>query len=106
MTSQITTFEHVGNWSKALEYYDLQVRSVPTLQISGSTYSSKENSQQEEHASFSKTKHGIVQKKPYRGLIRSLQKIGCSHLLDVYCQGLTSQRGQFQHDLEFIELQV
>ncbi|GAB4845684.1 hypothetical protein Ancab_039087 [Ancistrocladus abbreviatus] len=27
LTSQITTFEHEGNFSKALEYYDLQVRS-------------------------------------------------------------------------------
>ncbi|KAH6798041.1 Serine/Threonine-kinase ATM-like protein [Perilla frutescens var. hirtella] len=105
MTSQIITFEHEGNWSKALESYDLLVRSLPTLQISGSTYSSMENSQRAEHASFSKTKHGVMQKKPYKGLIRSLQKIGCSHLLDVYCQGLTSQKGRFQHDLEFTELQ-
>lgn len=106
LTSQIITFEHEGNWSKALECYDLQVRSEPTLKISGSTYSSVENSQQAEHASFSRTEHGMMQKKPYKGLIRSLQKIGCSHVLDVYCQGLTSQRGRFQHDLEFTELQV
>ncbi|KAF3642282.1 putative serine/threonine-protein kinase ATM-like isoform X4, partial [Capsicum annuum] len=40
-----------------------------------------------------------------KGLIRSLQQIGCTHLLDVYCQGLTSQKGRFQHDPEFTELQ-
>lgn len=106
VTSQITTFEHEGNWSKALEYYDLQIRSAPTLHIIGSTYSSKENYRQEEHAFFSKIKNDVMQKKPYKGLIRSLQKVGCSHLLDVYCQGLTSQGGRFQHDSEFIELQV
>lgn len=106
MASQIITFEHEGNWSKALEYYDLQIRSVPTLRISGSAYSSEENSRLADHESFSKIKNDFTQKKPYKGLIRSLQKNGCSHLLDVYCQGLTSQRGRFQHDLEFIELQV
>ncbi|XP_047965261.1 serine/threonine-protein kinase ATM [Salvia hispanica] len=105
VASQIVTFEHEGNWSKALEYYDLQIRSVPTLRISGSAYSSEENSRLADHASFSKIKNDFTQKKPYKGLIRSLQKNGCSHLLDVYCQGLTSQRGRFQHDLEFIELQ-
>ncbi|KAK9943183.1 hypothetical protein M0R45_008801 [Rubus argutus] len=68
LTSQIITFEHEGNWSKALEYYDLQ-------------------------------------RKPYKGLIRSLQQTGCMHVLDFYCQGLTSRKGQFHHDLEFTELQ-
>lgn len=105
LTSQIITFEHEGNWSKALEYYDLQVRTEPTLQISGLTYS-VENSKAADHLLSSKTEHHMMQKKPYKGLIRSLQKIGCSHVMDVYCQGLTSQRGRFQHDLEFTELQV
>ncbi|KAL0318430.1 UNVERIFIED_CONTAM: Serine/threonine-protein kinase ATM, partial [Sesamum angustifolium] len=105
LTSQIITFEHEGNWGKALEYYDLQVRSEPIVRISGSTSSSSENTQQAEHAYFSKTEHDQIQKKPYKGLIRSLQQIGCTHVLDVYCQGLTSQRGRFQHDLEFTELQ-
>ncbi|KAL3824832.1 hypothetical protein ACJIZ3_020861 [Penstemon smallii] len=105
LTSQIITFEHEGNWSKALEYYDLQVRSEPVVQISGSTYSSRENSQKAALTSFSRTEHDMTQKKPYKGLIRSLQQIGCTHVLDVYCQGLASQRGRFQHDLEFTELQ-
>lgn len=48
----------------------------------------------------------VKERKPYKGLIRSLQKIGCMHVLDMYCQGLTSRKGQFQHDLEFTELQV
>ena len=47
-----------------------------------------------------------TQRKPYKGLIRSLQQIGCRHVLELYCQGLTSGKGQFQQDLEFKELQV
>ncbi|GER56830.1 serine/threonine-protein kinase ATM [Striga asiatica] len=105
LTSQIITFEHEGNWSKALEYYDMQVRSQPVAQISSFIDSSTGNYLQTEHAPVSETEHGINQKKPYKGLIRSLQQVGCTHVLDVYCQGLTSQRGRFQHDLEFSELQ-
>lgn len=44
--------------------------------------------------------------KPYKGIIRSLQKTGCSHVLDLYFQGLTSRRGQFRYDEELYELQV
>ncbi|KAI8543408.1 hypothetical protein RHMOL_Rhmol08G0215400 [Rhododendron molle] len=40
-----------------------------------------------------------------QGLIRSLQQMGCTHMLDLYCQGLTSRKGQFKQDLEFSELQ-
>lgn len=106
LTSQIITYEHEGNWSKALEYYDLQVRSEPMVQTSSSTSSALENSLQAAHPSSSRIEDEIVHKKPYKGLIRSLQQIGCTHVLDVYCQGLTSQKGQFQRDLEFTELQV
>ncbi|XP_009622788.1 serine/threonine-protein kinase ATM isoform X4 [Nicotiana tomentosiformis] len=98
LTSQIITFEHEGNWSKALEYYDLQIRSDPVAQGSSCT---PENFL---HSSGSAVDQ-MIEKKPYKGLIRSLQQIGCTHLLDVYCQGLTSQKGRFQHDPEFTELQ-
>lgn len=106
LSSQIITFQHEGNWSKALEYLDLQARFELMPQMKGSTYSSSGNSQQPAHALFSKTEHDTTQKKPYKGLVRSLQQIGCTHVLDVYCQGLTTQRGRLQHDLEFTELQV
>lgn len=99
LTSQIITFEHEGNWSKALEYNDLQIRSDPVAQRH--SYS-PENIL---HSSDSVVDQ-MIEKKPYKGLIRSLQQIGCTHLLDVYCQGLTSQKGRFQHDPEFAELQV
>ncbi|KAK9995769.1 hypothetical protein SO802_020455 [Lithocarpus litseifolius] len=107
LISQIITFEHEGNWSKALEYYDLQVRSDASLQMDGSSrYLSSEETQPTNHLSVSKLEDEITHRKPYKGLIRSLQQIGCMHVLDLYCQGLTSRKGQFQHDLEFAELQL
>lgn len=45
-------------------------------------------------------------RRPYKGLIRSLQQIGCMHVLDLYCHGLTSRKDHFEHDQEFTELQV
>lgn len=107
MTSQVVTFEHEGNWSKALEYYDLQVRSDNILQIDGDSRTfSVEHTQPAAHLPLSVSKEEMRQRKPYKGLVRSLQQIGCSHVLDLYCQGLTSRKGQFQYDLEFNELQV
>lgn len=107
LVSQITTFEHEGNWSKALEYYDLQVRSDASVQTGGgSRYLSLECTQPTDHLSEFKLEDEITQRKPYKGLIRSLQQIGCMHVLDLYCHGLTSRKGQFQHDQEFTELQV
>ena len=44
--------------------------------------------------------------KMHKGLMRSLQKTGCSHVLDVYCEGLTHQKGSLQQDAEFIDIQV
>ncbi|XP_062116266.1 serine/threonine-protein kinase ATM isoform X3 [Humulus lupulus] len=99
LTSQITTFEHEGNWGKALESYDLQVRSATT----GSKKSLLEQTFPTENPATSALEDRM--RKPYKGLIRSLQQIGCMHMLDLYCQGLTSRHGHFQHDLEFTELQ-
>ncbi|XP_048228650.1 serine/threonine-protein kinase ATM isoform X3 [Ricinus communis] len=106
LPSQVVTFEHEGNWSKALEYYDLQVRSNTMLQMNeGSRSLTVKHTQSPPHLSISESKDEIRHRKPYKGLIRSLQQIGCTHVLDLYCQGLASQKGQVQHDLEFIELQ-
>ena len=107
LTSQVVTFEHEGNWSKALEYYDLQVRSNTFLQMNGGSKSlSAQPTQKSAHLSLSTSKDDMSHRKPYKGLIRSLQQIGCTHVLDLYCQGLASQKGRVQHDLEFKELQV
>ncbi|CAO2819072.1 unnamed protein product [Amaranthus hypochondriacus] len=103
LTSQILTFEHEGNWSKALEYYDLQVR-IETLEGS-QKYSSHESSQETSCMSISEMELGVKQRKPYKGVTRSLQQIGCAHILDLYCQGLASRRQEFQHDQEFVEQQ-
>jgi ataxia telangiectasia mutated family protein len=48
----------------------------------------------------------MVNCKMHKGLMRSLQKTGCSHVLDVYCEGLTHQKGSLQQDAEFIDIQV
>lgn len=105
--SQIITFEHEGSWSKALEYYDLQVRSDALLQMDRSSrYLSLEHTQPTYPLAVLRLEDEMAQRRPYKGLIRSLQRIGCMHVLDLYCQGLTSRKGQFQHDQEFTELQV
>ncbi|KAI3914770.1 hypothetical protein MKW98_002006 [Papaver atlanticum] len=106
LKSQIITYEHEGNWSKALEYYDLQVRSVPAGQLEGSQRNLlQEHSHGSHQLPFPKSEADIHQKKSYKGLMRSLQQTGCTHLLELYCQGLTSQSSQFEHDSEFTELQ-
>ncbi|PPS01510.1 hypothetical protein GOBAR_AA19162 [Gossypium barbadense] len=105
LTSQIITFEHEGNWNKALEYYDLQVRSEATAHMDGSSRTLSLTETQSLSQPHLSTSDDEAKWKPYKGLIRSLQQIGCRHMLDLYCQGLTSGKGQFQQDLEFTELQ-
>lgn len=102
MTSQIITFEHEGNWNKALEYYDLLVRSSEMGRID---YLSGKPSA-DDSCTSSLAEGNMGDWKYYKGLMRSLQKTGCTHVLDVYCQGLTNQKGCFQRDSEFTDLQV
>ncbi|MED6220390.1 hypothetical protein PIB30_044330 [Stylosanthes scabra] len=99
-------FEHEGNWGKALEYYDLQVRSgVSGKKDGNSRRLSLEQTGAANPLSFATDTDEMRQSRPYKGLIKSLQQIGCTHLLGLYCHGLTSSKGQLQHDLEFTELQ-
>ena len=98
LTSQILTFEHEGNWGKALEYYDLQVRT-------NGVDKSQRNSCIE-NCGTTGADLELKQRNPYKGVIRSLQQIGCAHTLDLYCQGLVSRKGELQQDSEFLELQV
>ncbi|XP_050221682.1 serine/threonine-protein kinase ATM isoform X2 [Mercurialis annua] len=104
LTTQVVTFEHEGNWSKALEYYDLQIRSNTLSQMNGG-FISLPLDRSPAHLSAATSEEEIRHRKPYKGLIRSLQQIGCTHVLDLYCQGLASQKRQVQHDVEFTELQ-
>lgn len=106
LSSQIITFEHEGNWSKALEYYDLRVRSDSLVQENGVVKNIYMDKQPQRHQSISALEDASGHWKPYKGVIRSLQKIGCAHVLDLYCQGLTFRDDHVQHDLEFMELQV
>lgn len=105
MTSQVITFEHEGNWGKALEYYDLQVQSGVLLQKDSSSRSLSLGQAGPTKSSFALEADGIRQGRAYKGLIRSLQQIGCTHVLDMYCHGLTSSKEELRHDREFAELQ-
>lgn len=106
MASQIITFEHEGNWGKALEYYDLQVQSHTSVQNDGSSRGLALKQTGSEHPSSFASKTGEMrQSRPYKGLIRSLQQIACAHVLEMYCRGLTSTKDLHHHDLEFTELQ-
>ncbi|MED6180993.1 hypothetical protein PIB30_015216 [Stylosanthes scabra] len=99
-------FEHEGNWGKALEYYDLQVRSGMSGQKDGNSRRlSLEQTGAANPLSFTSDTDEMRQSRPYKGLIKSLQQIGCTHVLGLYCHGLTSSEAQLQHDLEFTELQ-
>uniref|UniRef100_A0A0E0FF16 Serine/threonine-protein kinase ATM n=1 Tax=Oryza nivara TaxID=4536 RepID=A0A0E0FF16_ORYNI len=101
ITSQIIRYEHEGDWSSALEYHDLLVRST----------------RKENHGSLagtaltgpsdvpSKAEEKMLNWQMHKGLMRSLQKTGCSHVLDVYCQGLSNQKSCLQQDSEFIDMQ-
>ncbi|XP_068637362.1 serine/threonine-protein kinase ATM isoform X2 [Aristolochia californica] len=104
LESQVITYEHEGNWNKALESYDLLVRRKERL------YGRSDNlfniqSQGAQGLVSPKDKKGIGNWNSYKGLMRSLQQIGCTHILDVYCQGLAAQKGQYLHESEFTELQ-
>lgn len=102
ITSQIIRYEHEGDWSSALEYHDLLVRST----------------RKENHGSLagtaltgpsdvpSKAEEKMLNWQMHKGLMRSLQRTGCSHVLDVYCQGLSNQKSCLQQDSEFIDMQV
>ncbi|KAG8053690.1 hypothetical protein GUJ93_ZPchr0001g32148 [Zizania palustris] len=101
ITSQIIRYEHEGDWSSALEYHDLLVRSTQKENlgtVSGTALTGP-------CILPSKAEENILNWKMHKGLMRSLQKTGCSHVLDVYCQGLNNQKSCLQQDSEFIDIQ-
>ncbi|KAG0491470.1 hypothetical protein HPP92_004868 [Vanilla planifolia] len=101
LTSQLALFEHEGNWSKALEYCDLLVRSVPV----GETENFPGKSSTNEFLTYSTYGGRTTNWKYCKGLMRSLQNIGSRHVLDLYGRGLVSKIGDSEHDREFAELQ-
>lgn len=76
------------------------------LQENGVVKNISMEKQPKHHQSISTLEDASGHWKPYKGVIRSLQKTGCAHVLDLYCQGLTFRDDHVQHDLEFMELQV
>ncbi|KAF8657076.1 hypothetical protein HU200_060414 [Digitaria exilis] len=99
ITSQIIRYEHEGDWSGALEYYDLLVRSSPKEHLGNLTGPVLTG------PSAFRAEDKMLNWKMHKGLMRSLQKTGCSHVLNVYCEGLTHQKGSLQQDAEFIDIQ-
>jgi ataxia telangiectasia mutated family protein len=102
IASQLIRYEHEGDWSSALEYYDLLVRSTPKEHLGNLTGSVLTGPS----TVSSRAEDTTLNWKMHKGLMRSLQKTGCSHVLDVYCEGLTHQKGCLQQDAEFIDIQV
>uniref|UniRef100_J3KVN7 Serine/threonine-protein kinase ATM n=1 Tax=Oryza brachyantha TaxID=4533 RepID=J3KVN7_ORYBR len=100
ISSQIIRYEHEGDWSSALEYHDILVRSTRKENLSslpGTSLTGPSDAP-------SKAEKKMLNWQMHKGLMRSLQKTGCSHVLDVYCQGLSSQKSCLQ-DSEFIDIQ-
>lgn len=87
LLSQLLVHENEGNWSKAVEGYDLLLRSSKAGSVGAATGESREW-------------------KYYKGLMRSLQQMGCSHVLGMYYLGLGQQKPAFLDHSEFKELQV
>lgn len=93
--SQLLTYEHEGNWSKAVETYDLLLRSrkSPLLNLrSGDVAESSTNGSKEQKW------------QSHKGLMRSLRQMGCTYVIDLCNQSLAQQRG-LESDSEFRELQ-
>ncbi|KAF3772764.1 Serine/threonine-protein kinase [Nymphaea thermarum] len=106
LPSQIITYEHEGNWSKALENYDLLARTAQMKQ--GDDYITNkmaERSKRCHSLMLYEAEKGTACFETYKGLMRALQQTGCTHVLDLYCQGLTTQGDRFLQDEDFTELQ-
>uniref|UniRef100_R7WG20 Serine/threonine-protein kinase ATM n=1 Tax=Aegilops tauschii TaxID=37682 RepID=R7WG20_AEGTA len=85
VASQIIRYEHEGNWSSALEYYDLLVRSTPKENLAnfaGTVLTGPSVS--------SKAEENLLNWKMHKGLMS---------------QGLTNQKACLQQDSEFVDIQ-
>ncbi|KAG0604904.1 hypothetical protein M758_9G018000 [Ceratodon purpureus] len=93
--SQLLTYEHEGNWSKAVETYDLLLRSRKSPLLNprsgdapGSSAAGIEEQNWQSH----------------KGLMRSLRQMGCTYVVDLCNQSLAQHKG-LERDPEFRELQ-
>lgn len=100
---QVLLYEHEGDWSRAVGSYDLLLRNMRSMtevslndrDVKGPTTGymvSPENSEKEWDYN--------------KGLMKSLQRTGCDHVLKMYCKGLALEKDSLDQDIEFQELQV
>lgn len=95
MRSQLLTYEHEGNWSKAVETYDLLLRSRKSPLL---------NPRSDDAAGSSGAGIDEQNWQSHKGLMRSLRQMGCTYVVDLCNQSLAQHRG-LECDPEFRELQ-
>ncbi|KAL2608088.1 hypothetical protein R1flu_026661 [Riccia fluitans] len=106
VTSQLLRNEHEGNWSKALENYDLLLRNSKSRQVGWKgRISNGEYSGAASEKSNSTNSKVLETWQLNKGLMRALQQNGCSHILDMYSSGVSQQEGSIRLDSEFKEIQ-
>ncbi|BBN18785.1 serine-protein kinase ATM [Marchantia polymorpha subsp. ruderalis] len=105
--SQLLRYEHEGNWSKALENYDLLLRSSKTGRAGDKVDSFSEVFKLGAAVEKSFLPTSAVNQKWQlnKGLMKSLQQKGCSHVLDMYSSGVSQQEDGISMDAEFKEIQ-
>jgi ataxia telangiectasia mutated family protein len=99
---QVLIYEHEGNWSKAVEGYDLLLRDKDirrSAEMKPTASNSWSLAETESASSADQFEYN-------RSLIRSLQQTGCEHVLEMYCKGLSMEREALERNTEFQELQV
>lgn len=92
MRSQLLTYEHEGNWNKAVETYDLLLRSRKSPMLNPRSSDAAGSSADE------------PKWQSHKGLMRSLRQMGCTYVVDLCNQSLAQQR-DLECDPEFRELQ-
>jgi hypothetical protein len=101
VTSQLLWYEHEGNWSKAVDSYDLLLRTAKPAQLGGPP--SKPNTE----GNYSLSEDGMLPNwQLHKGLMRTLQQKGSSHILEMYRCGISQQAAGLRLDAEFKEMQV
>lgn len=106
---QLLKYEHEGNWSGAVESYDLLLRSKELSTPSTRLISSEQKSMLKlggmDMTTVNEAEHFSSDWKYNKGLMKSLQQIGCEHVLKMYCKGLAAEKGSLERNPEFQELQ-
>ena len=99
---QVLIYEHEGNWSKAVEGYDLLLRNKDFMSSAKMKSTASNTFLIEEMEAVASPNQFEYNK----SLMRSLQQTGCDHILKMYCTGLSMERETLERNAEFQELQV